>query len=381
MTSANHTPLTAPRILIIRLSALGDILHTLPLLDALRARWPGATIGWLCEPVGAQLLAEHPMIDAIHVVPKKAIKTDFFGALRGPAKELLDSIKAQDYEISIDVQGLTKSAVWARLAKIPRRLGFAGAEARELTPMLNNERVGPRPGSLHVVQKNLDLLQPLGIDPPEPIRFPLHLPEPARRRAAEITGDANADAPLFLFNPGAGWATKIWAPERMGKLAGRLREEYNARVAFCWGPREQPLVEAAIESAGGVADFNAERIPHGPGLYILPATTFIELGAVIARARLFVGGDTGPTHFAAALGVPTVSMMGPLDWRRNGPYGDHCLTVQHAVPRKAPFWANHRRWCDPRTDLRLVSVEEVAAACRRILAQSQQAAPSVPQAD
>jgi ADP-heptose:LPS heptosyltransferase len=98
----------------------------------------------------------------------------------------------------------------------------------------------------------------------------------------------------------------------------------------------------------------------------MPATSFAELAAVIRHAQLFVGGDTGPTHLAAALGVPTVSMMGPLDARRNGPYGAHCLTVQHGVPRGAPFWANHRRWCDPRTRLDDVTTEEVLQPCIRM---------------
>lgn len=357
------------RILIVRLSALGDILHALPMLAALRARFPQAHLGWLVEPGGAPLLEGHPLLDSLHIFPKKAWSENKLAAWRGPFKELVREIRDQHYDVAIDAQGLTKSAVWGWLGRVPRRIGFRGAESRELAGVLATERVAPHPALRHVVQKNLALLAPLGIAQPDRVEFPVHLPKAARARAAHIVGEGSGAAPLVVMNPGAGWATKVWDPARYGELAKTLVERHGVRVAMAWGPREDPLVEAALRAAGhaGAVDFNAERLPEAPGVYPLPPTRFIELGAVIARARLFVGGDTGPTHFAAALGVPTVSMMGPLDARRNGPLGSHCVTIQHAVPRPAPFWRNHKRWCDPRTDLQWVTVAEVLAECERAL--------------
>lgn len=357
------------RILIIRLSALGDILHALPVLGRLREAFPQARIGWLVEPSGAPLLEGHPMLDALHIFPKKAWSENKWAALRGPLRGLADELRAERYEVAIDVQGLTKSAVWGWAAGIPRRIGFKGAQSRELAGLLATERIRPAAGLHHVVQKNLALLGALGLAQPGEIKFPVHLPEAARAAARRIVGEDPAAAPLVLMNPGAGWATKIWAPERYGALARTLVERHSVRVAMAWGPREEPLVAAALAAAGerGPVDFAAVTVPAAPGIYPLPPTRFIELGAVIERARLFVGGDTGPTHFAAALGVPTVSMMGPLDARRNGPLGPHCVTIQHAVPRPAPPWRNHKRWCDPRTDLRHVSVEEILDACEQAL--------------
>jgi heptosyltransferase-1 len=355
------------RILIIRLSALGDIIHALPLLAALRERWPGAFVGWLVEPAGAPLLEGHPLLNALHVVPKKELKTQTWRALRGPARELLNEIKARHYDVAIDAQGLTKSAAWGWLAGIPRRIVLARPDARELAPLLATETVQPHPEALHVVERNLELLRPLGIEPPRPAVFPVHLPETARARAATVLGDD--PTPLAVLACGAGWATKRWPPERFGRLARVLAERHGCRVALSWGPGEQPLVAEALRAAqAGAPDFDAAALPAGPGVHALPGVSFLELGAVIARARLVVGGDTGPTHLAAALGVPTVAMMGPLDARRNGPYGPLATTIQHAVPRRAPPWRNHRRWCDPRTRMEGIAVDEALAACAAALA-------------
>ena len=360
----------APRILIIRLSAMGDIIHTLPLLDALRRHWPEAWLGWLCEPGGAQLLEGHPLLDRLHVVPRQAWREGKWKAIRGPMRSLINELRAQRYEIALDIQGLTKSAIWGRLAGVPRRIGFRGSEARELSGLLATERVRPRPQALHVSRRNLALLAPLGIAETDPIHFPVHLPEAARAKALAVLGDD--PTPLVIMSPGAGWATKIWAPERYGSLARQLVEEFGCRVGLAWGPGEKELVAKALATAyqNLTGAFDHAILKQGPGIHVLPYTSFIELGAIIARARLFVGGDSGPAHMAAALNIPTVSMMGPLDARRNGPYGNHCVTIQHAIPRPAPFWRNHRRWCDPRTDLKDVTVEEILTPCRKMLGDS-----------
>jgi heptosyltransferase-1 len=365
-----------PRVLIMRLSALGDIVHALPLLGALRGRWPGAHIGWLVEPAGAQLVRGHPLLNAVHVIPKKEIRALWWKLGGAPAGALLEEIKGERYEIAIDVQGLTKSAAWGWWAGIPRRIGLARPDAREIAPNLATEvvRAGSGAGEdrvLHVVERNLEMLRPLGIEPPRstgiPAAFPVHLPEGARSRAAEILGDDST--PLVLLVCGAGWVTKRWPPERFGELARGLVARHGCRVGFTWGPGEEGLVAAAMRAAGaGEARFDAATLPAGPGVHALPATTFLELGAVIARAGLLVGGDTGPTHLAAALGVPVVSMMGPLDARRNGPYGAQSVTIQHGTPRRAPPGRNHRRWCDPATRMEGIGVEEVLAACGGVLA-------------
>jgi heptosyltransferase-1 len=359
------TPVTQ-RILIIRLSALGDILHALPLLGALRAHFPQAHLGWLVETAGAPLLTDHPMLDRLHVFPKKEWRVDKLSTLRGPLRALWDEVRAERYEISIDVQGLTKSAIWGKLAGAPRRIGFHPPDARELAPWMATQCITPPADARHIIERNMALLRPLGIAPPGPFATPVHLPAEARARAKAIVGENGA--PLVVMSLGAGWASKVWAAERFAELAQRMVARHGMRVALAWGPGEERLIETACQALGVLSDYTLEALPPEPGIAILPRTTFVELGAVIAQAQLFVGGDTGPTHFASALGVRTVSMMGPLDARRNGPYGAHCITIQHGIPRRAPLGQNHRKWCDPLTDLKLVTVDEVYAACCRQLA-------------
>lgn len=358
------------RILIIRMSALGDIVHALPLLAAIRRAHPEAHIGWLCEPAGKALLERHPMIDRLHILPRKAWRQSKLKALRGPMRQLVHQLRRERYDIALDVQGLTKSAIWPWLARVPRRLVLARPDSREAAPWLATETVALRADDLHVIQRNLALLQPLNINRPDPPDFPIFIPpethQDARRLLQLDLRDASSPRPpLVVMNPGAGWPTKIWPPKRFGRLARILFDRFGASILFAWGPGEEPLVREALTEARGrhVVDFGIDAIPLRAGMYPLPATGFAMLAAIVSHAHLFVGGDTGPTHLAAALGVPTVCMMGPLDARRNSPFGPHCLTVQHGVPRTPPFWANHRRWCDPKTSLQKVTIEDVLQPC------------------
>jgi lipopolysaccharide heptosyltransferase I len=376
----NNPPLDAPqRILIVRQSALGDIIHSLALLDALRKALPNASIGWLCEPAGVQLLEGHPMIDRLHVVPRREWKKNRWQALRSAFPRLRRELKEAGYGVSIDTQGLSKSAVWPWLAGIPVRIGYLGVRSRELSSFFNNRFIEPPRGRCHVIQCCMELLRGLGLDPPskEKIETHIHITGSDLRRADEIlAGKEVFDAPLVVMSLGAGWLTKIWAPEKYAELAIRLVREQGACVVLAWGPGEEYLVRQALEHVresdpdqtgrsvvGNDVAFKQAVVRCDPGIRVMPDTNFMELSAVISRADLFVGGDTGPTHMAAALKIPTVSMMGPLDARVNGPFGEHCRTIQHAVPAWAPKGDNHRKWCDPATDLKHITVDEIHAAC------------------
>jgi lipopolysaccharide heptosyltransferase I len=357
----------SPRILIVRLSALGDIFHALPLLKQLREHWPEAFIGWLVEPVGAKLIYDHPLLNRLHIVPKREWKQDKLKAWRGPFRALREEIRAQRYTIAIDAQGLTKSAFWPRWCGIPMRIGFEGPQAREISSLLYNRPVRPRPEKLHVIEQNLELLRGLNIDPGKyPIRTIVQYEPAAEAFAQRFLG--NSARPLVLMNPGAGWATKRWPPERYGQLGERLVNDYGARVVLCWGPGEEGLVEIAMMASGDAWRPEVEGpIPDEPGVYHLPPSTLQQLLSVIRRAKLFVGGDSGPTHFAAGCGIDTICMMGPLDARRNGAFGAHTHTIQHCTPRKAPFFVNHRKWCDPRTRMEEITVAETCDACVQML--------------
>lgn len=359
-----------PRILIIRLSALGDILHVLPALAALRAAMPGAFIGWLVEDRGAPILEDHPMIDALHVLPRKELKRNFLGTLVGPMRELADDLRARRYETAIDFQGLSKSAFWARLCGAPRRIGFRGEDAREVSRIFYNEGVYPRADQIHVIERNLALLRPLGIESPK-VEFPMHLSEAVQRNGESVWGDLSDRYPRIVLNPGAGWKTKQWPAAEYGRLARELINEIGARAGLAWGPGEEPLVETALTAGGfgsGRVKFQSARLPDEPGLYPLPATSFMELGGVLAASHLYAGGDTGPTHLAAALGVPVVAIHGASDARRNGPWGRKNEVIQLTSPSCVPCWQTQCDWKEPLACLTHISVSSVRDACLRMLA-------------
>lgn len=361
----------AHRILILRMSALGDILHGLPVAAALRDAFPDAHLGWLVEDRGAPLIEGNPLLDRVHVLPRRLLKKDLkkqpFATLAGPLRALVRELRAEHYDTSIDLQGLTKSALWGRLAGAPRRIGFHGADARELSGWFYTDPVEPPADCVHVIRRNLALLSPLGVRGPG-IRYGFRLEPGAAERGRALWGGAAAGGPpRVVLNVGGGWSTKLWPAENFGRLAARLVAERRARVAIAWGPGEEPLAEAALEAAR-VAGVPADRIGRGsageqPGVTLLPLTSFLELGGVISGAKLYVGGDTGPTHMAAALGVPVVSMFGGSDAKRNGPIGSPGEVIQLDSPPCVPCWKTQCDWKEPLACLTGITVERVYRAC------------------
>lgn len=357
----------SPRILIIRLSALGDILHALPVLAAIRRARPNAHMGWIVQDGGADLLQGHPMLDRVHVIPRRAMKKMGIGEKLGTLRRLRSELRAEQYEIAIDLQGLAKSAIWGWLSGAPVRVGFAGEDARELSGLMYNRAVSPPHEARHVIQKNLSLLRALEIHDSQ-VEFPIHFSDATRIRAREIWGELDSGAPRVMINPGAGWVTKQWTAARYGELAGQLFKDHGARVVIAWGPGEEPLVREALAAVGtGVLDFTARAVPSAPGVYALPATSFVELGAAIAQSHLFVAGDTGPLHFAAALGVPTLAIFGASDPARNGPWGERTRVIQLSDPKCIPCWKTKCTWSEPLACLKGIHVGEVSKLCDELL--------------
>jgi ADP-heptose:LPS heptosyltransferase len=219
----------------------------------------------------------------------------------------------------LDFQGLLKSSVWPWLAHIPRRVGFAPADLRERgSAIWTNRRVKVPPSARHVVEKNLELLRAVGVVD-RSVRFCVEPPAPAREAWHSWSQQAGIDRYLIL-NPGGGWSTKRWHPERFAELGRSLLGCYGGHLVLTGGPMDRELLDSIRSQIG------AERV-HALVLEIR------ELWAAAAAADLFVGGDTGPLHFAVALGTPVVGLYGPTDPARNGPLD----------PRDAVVW--HELWC------------------------------------
>jgi lipopolysaccharide heptosyltransferase I len=292
------------KILLVRLGALGDIVHGLPVAAALRARRADARIDWLVDASHAALLDLVPVISRRVVVRGRNLPA----LVRAAAW-----LRRERYDVAIDLQGLVKSALLARLSGAARVIGFDAAHARErAAAALYTERCDPG-SAAHVIDWNLALLGRLGMSD-RSRSFPLSVPassaaEPVLERAAR-----ERRAGFALVNPGAAWPNKRWPPERFGETAAWMAEAHDLLPVVVWGPGERDLAGRVAASAGGAA---MQAPPTGVG----------DLLALARQARLLVSGDTGPLHLAAAVGTPVVALFGPTSPERNGPWNPADLTL------------------------------------------------------
>jgi heptosyltransferase-1 len=325
------------RALVVRLSSIGDVIHTLPAAAALRRQ--GWDVGWLVEPLSRPLLEANPAVSAVTVAP--AARAFRFSVARAAATRL----RAERYDVALDFQGLWKSAGWARVSGATRTMGFGGAWRREPASAWLVGGTAPVPtDAVHVIDKNLALLRPLGIDTLGLREFPLPLARVEEESVARQLADLGLDA-FVVLNAGGGWRNKLWPPERYGALAIRLRER-GVRSLVTWGPGEEDRADRVVAASEGAA-VRCFR------------TTLVELIAVLRRARLVVAADTGPLHLACAVGTPVVGIFGPTDPARNGPFDPADLVVRHAPPC-APC---HRRQCPVHEGVMgTIEVAEVVAA-------------------
>jgi heptosyltransferase-1 len=342
-----------PRILIVRLSAIGDCIHGLPVLYALRDALPSAHLSWVVEGRTADLLRCHPALDAVVQLRRRWLKSP--AAVWNARRQL----RALRPDVAIDLQGLIKSAIAGWLSAAPTRIGFGGRDGRELSTWLNNTLVEPM--MTHVIDRNLELLQPLGIVPDE-VRFGMPTFEKDTAAVGRFIRDRGLGAGYALLNVGAGWPSKRWPADRFADVARYLGERYHLRSIIAWaGEEERQSADQIIVNAGGFA-------------HIAPPTTLIELAALCQRAKLFIACDTGPLHLAAAVDTPCIGLYGASSARRNGPYGDGHIALQKMLLKGG---SRDRRNADDAA-MRAVEVEDVCAACDQIIARTQRQ-PASPQ--
>jgi len=341
---------TPSRVLIVRLGALGDVVHAIPVAAALRRAFPRARIDWLVSAKHREIL------DLVPVIDRRLVINDRGGASGGASlAAAVRELRHARYDVAIDLQGLIKSALLARASGAPRVLGFSSRYARERAARIfYTEAHNPGRGGLydpretrHVVEINLGLLTLVGITAARP-EFPIdEPPSEAARAMRERTGGRYA-----LLNPGAAWPNKRWPPERLAAVAIDLRERHGLTSVVLWGPDEAPLAAAVAAAAGGDA-------------IVSPPTTIADLVALARGAALMVSGDTGPTHVAAAIGTPIVGIYGPTRPARNGPLSALDITVS----RDAVCQCHHLRRCRlDRMCLLDIDVADVVAAVDRRLA-------------
>ena len=356
----------SPKILLVRLSALGDCLHAIPSLVALRRQFPNAEIGWAIEELSYSLLKDHPMVDRFHVFPRKAFKRGS-GTLMSRMRSLSafrKELGAVGYDSAVDLQGLAKSGLVSWWSGAKQRIGFKGADSRELNRVFTTARIEPPEEAVHVVEKNLSLLKPLGVDLPSKPEWVMPAYD-AEKLALQpflkecgLLDECGHVRDFAIINPGATWFTKRWPPELFGEVAKGLREKLNLPSIVTWAGADELAASKTIVTIGcGGAG--------GGNVFLAPDTDLRSLAALTAQAALFVGNDTGPLHLAVALKINTVAIFGATDPLRNGPYGSG-HRIQTGGVECHPCWKTSCERQD-RACLTWVKPETVLVSCEHSL--------------
>ena len=328
------------RILIVRLGSLGDLIHTLPALAELHDVFPQAEIDWVVEQAHADLLALVPRLSRVIVLGD-----------RTPAGwwEVIRTLRARQYDLAIDLQGLVKSASLARFSSAKRVVGFDADALRERAARLFYTETVEVGDDRHVIDKNLELVRGLAPklrDPATPtgsLRFPLN--EPASHVLQSLRAQGVQD--FAVINPGAAWPNKRWPPDSFAAVALFIHATYGWTPVVMWGPGEQGIAQAICDATGGIAR-------------CAPPTKLADLVAIARAAKLFVSGDTGPLHIAGATGTPIVALFGPTSPARNGPWDHRDVSISRYESCDCHYKRACQRehgWC-----LGQISVDEVMRA-------------------
>lgn len=346
------------RLLIVRLSAMGDVIHTLPAAEALRVAFPEAMVGWLIEERWAELLcapgaprrghrsAQRPLVDWVHTVNLKGWRTSLFEVQTiEQMARVWNDVRAARYQVAVDLQGAIRSGVLARWSGAP--VVYGAAESRESPASLWYTRQVVARGT-HVIEQNLSVVEGLTqrkVTVP-PVGFPA---DPNAETVCRELLARHGIRDYAILNPGAGWGAKRWPSQRYGEVARRLCDQGLHCFVNC-GPSEEQLGEEVSAASGGAA--HALRL------------TITELVALTRGAKLFVGGDTGPLHLAAALRVPVVAIFGPTDPARNGPYRTRSMVL-----RSPTSPTTHARNSRPDEGMLEIGVDAVVNAAHALLAR------------
>lgn len=344
------------RLLIVRLGSMGDILHTLPAATALRKALPEATLGWVVEERWAELLCtlaeprsgprspRRPLVDQVHTVDTRKWRGSVFSPQTWErVGASLSELRAPRYEVAVDFQGAVRSALLTRWSKAP--VCYGAKQPRENVASMFYTRQVMTSGD-HVVEQNLSLAEAVAEQ---------QLEVPAVELPHDQTAEKHCDdwlkreglSGFVVLNPGAGWGAKQWPAERFGFVAKQLAADgFRSLVNF--GPGEEKLAEAVEVASAGAAE--------------AVGCTLTELISLSRRASLFIGGDTGPMHLAAALGIPVVAIFGPTNPARNGPFG-----TQSVVLRNPLSPTTHARRAQPDAGLMEIGADQVVASARQLL--------------
>jgi len=320
------------RILIVKLSSLGDLFHALPAVHMLREAYPDATIDWVTHGAYQKLVSCFIDVDNTIAYPRHTFLRD--------ANHFVRELRKHRYDLIVDLQGLFKSALVARLAKGKKRIG--PSFCREGSRFMYNKVAGPANLERHAVDQILDIIDHLGIKRTKPV-FPVVFPPQSQ----------TVTRPHIVVAPASRWPSKNWPPERFAAAARQLQREWQATISIIGAPGEETICQT-------VAKALQEPYQNYAG-----KTNMVEMGSILTSADILIANDSGPVHMAAAIGIPTVVLYGPTNPVRIGPYG----TGHQILLPATPCDCDRQRVCQhPDTAcIKQTTVETVVQAANAIL--------------
>lgn len=337
-------------ILIVKLSAIGDVIHTLPSLTALRKLYPEAHITWVVEEAAAGLVKNHPLLNAVLISRRKSwIKYLRKGEFSRPLQEMrafLRKLRKRPYDLVIDFHGLLKSAVIVLLSGGKRKLGYNSLQ--ELSGLFYNEKI-PEDMNKHAVDRYLDFPRFLGAKIAK-AQFILPSDNSAQARIQSLLEKYHLENKKFIaVNPVAYWETKLWDDEKFAGLADLIKTKLNMEVVFT-GSEKESIEKITTRMQAKAVNLAGE-------------TTLPELAYLYQKALLLVTTDSGPMHLAAAVGTPVVALFGPTDPQRTGPYGDGHIIIRSDLPCSPCL----RKECPTTKCMQDILPEQVLAAIKERL--------------
>jgi heptosyltransferase-1 len=344
-------------ILIIKLSAIGDVVHALPFLEVLKNGFPKARIDWLVEEAASKIIEGHPAITRVIISRRRSWQDQIWKdrnifPVIGEAARFLKDIRSREYDLIIDLQGLLKSGILVGLSKGKRKVGMSGS--REGSRLFFNERPIGVDYDQHAIDRYLKVAECLGCDP---ARWDGHIPisEPYRRLIDRILMSSGMDQkPIVAINPIARWRTKLWRPERFAILADRIIDKMGCEVVFTGSSLDEEII-------GDITG-----VMKGRAFNLAGQTNLKELAYFYSRCKLLITTDTGPMHMAASMKCPVVALFGPTAPWRTGPYGKGHKVIRADVECSPCF----KKRCDYMKCMDEITVEKVFEGVREVSERS-----------
>ncbi|MFH2012912.1 MAG: glycosyltransferase family 9 protein [Pseudomonadota bacterium] len=334
-------------IMIVKLSAIGDVVHTLPSLEALRAAYPDSRITWLIEEDTEQIIRNHPSLDKVIVSKRKTwmksiLKPSTCLQTFDDIVSFVKELRRTKYDLVIDFQGLLKSGILTLLSGGKRRLGYD--KTRELSYLFLNERIPPYDPDLHAVERYLNLTKYLGAEVKEP-EFLIPFDERDVEYVKGFLSDNGVDGTkkIIAVNPASGWETKLWDLEKFSLLCDRIIDECHAVIVFTGGKDDLGMIDTLTSKMRNTALNTAGRM------------NLKQLACLLSMAALMITTDTGPMHVASAMKTPVVAIFGPTAPWRTGPYGKGHTIIKSGVECSPCF----KKKCDTKKCMAEITVDEV----------------------